>query len=129
MIPPHLDLVFIGIGLLSVVVGLPMADRRVPPNRWYGVRIRETFADEHIWYEVNEQAGRDMVMLGLVVLVAAVALAGLLPPQTYATVNGLLLGGGAVALLVRSVRLARRMWRERGNGSGGAGGAGGAPAP
>ncbi len=115
MLPPRPDVVFIGIGLLSIVVGLPMADRRIPPNRWYGVRIRETFADEHIWYEVNAQAGRDFVVLGVLAILAAVALAGVLPLPAYTAATGLVLGTGAIVVLVRSVRLARRLWRERGD--------------
>lgn len=118
MPPLRPDVVFIAIGLLSFAVGLPMADRRIPPNRWYGVRIRETFADEHIWYEVNAQAGRGLALLGLVVLAAAVILAGVLPAPAYAGSVGGLLGGGAVLVLTRSVRLARRLWRERGDGPG-----------
>jgi SdpI/YhfL family protein len=117
MLPPRPDLVFIGIGIVSIAVGLPMADRRIPPNRWYGVRIRETFADEHIWYEVNARAGRDFALLGVLAVAAAVALAGVLPPAAYATSIGLGFGAGAIVVLVRSVRLARRMWRERGDGS------------
>ena len=116
MVPPRPDVVFIGIGILSLAAGLPMADRRVPPNRWYGVRIRETFADEHIWYEVNAQAGRDLALLGLAVLAAAVGLAGVLPPPAYAGCLGGLLAAGAILMLARSVRLARRLWREREGG-------------
>ncbi len=117
---PRPDVVFIAIGVLSIAAGLPMADRRVPPNRWYGVRIRETFADERIWYEVNAQAGRDFVLLGLADLIVAIGLAGALAPPAYAAVTGLLLGAGAIVVLARSVRLARRLWRERGGGDAGA---------
>jgi protein-S-isoprenylcysteine O-methyltransferase Ste14 len=120
LLPPRPDLVFIGIGIVSIAVGLPMADRRIKPNHWYGVRIRETFADERIWYEVNAQAGRDLVLLGVLAVVAAVTLSGVLPPPAYAAGVGLGLGAGAMLMLVRSVRLARRMWRERGDGRAGA---------
>jgi hypothetical protein len=33
------ETVGVAIGLLSSVVGLPLARRRVPPNRWYGLRL------------------------------------------------------------------------------------------
>jgi len=107
---------FVGIALLSIAVGLPLADRRIPPNRWYGVRIRSTFADEHIWYEVNAQAGRDFTLLGVACLVLALGLRVLLVRVQYVAACGLLLGGGSVVCLVRSVRLAGRLWRERHGG-------------
>ncbi len=34
------------VGLLLIGLGWPMAARRVPPNRWYGLRVPATFADE-----------------------------------------------------------------------------------
>lgn len=42
--PP--TLVFPALGLLLAALGWPMATRRVPPNRWYGLRVPATFADE-----------------------------------------------------------------------------------
>lgn len=109
-------LVFAAIGALSIVTGLPMAGRRVPPNRWYGVRIRATFADEHVWYETNAQAGRELTLLGLVVLVLALGLEPALARTPHVALCGLVLGIGTIAVLARSVRLANRLWRERGGG-------------
>ncbi len=117
-----LQALFIIVGLAFFVVGLPLAGRRIRPNWWYGVRIRATLKDEAIWYEVNERAGRDMIVLGLVLLVLAFALPGLaeLPAAGYAAVCGLACGAGAIVMLLRSVRLANRLWRER-HGPGGPG--------
>ena len=58
------QILFSGIGVVSIVSGLPLARRRVRPNRWYGLRIPATFADEHVWYEANAACGRDLVLLG-----------------------------------------------------------------
>ena len=94
--------------VLSMAIGLPLADRRIAPNRWYGVRVRETFADEHIWYETNAQAGRDLVLLGLLFVVVALALAHVLPPAEYVMWCGPVFVLGALLTTVRSLRLARR---------------------
>ncbi len=125
MIPSRMTVqaLFILVGLVFFVVGLPLAGRRIRPNWWYGVRIRATLKDETIWYEVNERAGRDMMVLGLALLVLAFALPGLaaLPVAEYAAVCGAACGAGSIVMLVRSVRLATRLWRER-HGPGGPGG-------
>ncbi len=118
MIPPRPEIIFVAIGIVSIAAGLPLAGRRIRPNHWYGVRIRETFGDEHIWYEVNAQAGRDLVVLGVVDLVVALALPTGLPPARYAGWAGALFGAGALIVLIRSVALARRLWRERGSNPG-----------
>ena len=82
------QLLFVLLGILLVALGWPMAARRVRPNRWYGLRVPATFADEQVWYDSNAVAGRDMMALGAVVVAAALALPWLrgLPEGTYAVV-------------------------------------------
>jgi len=65
------QIAFAGIGPFSVVVGGPIASRPVRPNRWYGLRIRGTPADEPVWYEANAATGRDLILPGSVLLLAA----------------------------------------------------------
>ncbi len=117
MIPSRMPLqaLFIVVGVAFFVVGLPLAGRRIRPNWWYGVRIRQTLRDESIWYDVNERAGRDMSVLGLALVVLAFVLPGLaeLPAAEYAVAWAATCGAGAIVMLVRSVRLANRLWRER----------------
>ena len=113
MSPPRPESVFVGIGILSIAIGLPLADRRIPPNRWYGVRLRETFADRHVWYETNAQAGRDLMLLGALFVVLALGLADVLPTARFVMWCGPVFVLGALLITVRSLRLARRLWRER----------------
>jgi len=64
---PHT--VLLGTSMLLIAFALPLWFRRVPPNRWYGVRTRATLADEQRWYDVNERSGRDLLVAGVVLLV------------------------------------------------------------
>ena len=110
------EYVFIGIGIVSIVVGLPLADRRIPPNRWYGVRIRATFADRDVWYEANARAGRDLAVLGaLFVALTLVLMDRVSEPQLVLWCGPLFVVATLVAM-ARSARLANRLWRERGGG-------------
>ncbi len=106
---------FVVIGLLSIVTGLPLARRRVPPNRWYGIRLPATFADEYVWYETNAAGGRDLMVLGIIVVGVAV-----IPPQLatlsaaqYAGLSAGVFVVGSSAMVVRAWRLANRLLRER----------------
>ena len=49
-------------GPLLVLLALPLWGRRVPPNRFYGVRTRRTLSDEAVWYDVNARSGRDLAL-------------------------------------------------------------------
>ena len=107
-------LLFPTLGLLFTVLGWPLANRRVQPNRWYGLRVPATFADRRVWYDANELTGRDMMGLGVVVLLVALLLPVLirLPEGVYTGVCAAVLGLGSLVLSVRGWRAANRMLRE-----------------
>lgn len=101
------------LGLLNLVVGWPLARRRVPPNRWYGVRIPATLTDPAVWYEANAVCGEGFVRLGIVLLTVSLALLFLpaLPELGYVLICSLLLVVGSLRVVLRSVRLAGRLRR------------------
>ena len=68
-------------GALFVVLGLPLAAGRIPPNRFYGFRTAATRAEPAVWYAVNRVTGIDLVAGGLVLLVAGYVL----PPRSLVT--------------------------------------------
>jgi hypothetical protein len=109
------QLVFSGIGLLSILVGAPLAVRRVPRNRWYGLRIPATFADEEVWYEANAAMGRDLIVLGGVELLVVLALPrmGLGSRPVYGAVCATVFATGSLVATMRGWRLANRLLRER----------------
>jgi hypothetical protein len=98
------------VGLLLAVLSLPLVFRMIPPNRWYGFRVRRTLENEEVWYAVNEYSGGWLFSVGVLVAVATVALYFLpgLTDDLYAmTMTGILIVGNAVAL-VQSFRF---LWR------------------
>ena len=103
------------VGLLLILLGWPMAARRVPPNAWYGLRVPATFADEKVWYDANAVAGRDMMILGAVIVTVALVLPRRvgLSNSTYAGACAGVLLVGTLSMTVRGWRAANRMLRER----------------
>jgi uncharacterized membrane protein len=95
-------------GVAIAVAGLPLMLRRVPPNRWYGIRLPATLADERLWYAVNERSGRDLLVVGATVALLAVGapylLSGWWPELRALPV--------AVALIVGLVLVTRRATRH-----------------
>ena len=116
------QLLFPLLGLVLIMLGWPLAARRVRPNRWYGLRVPATFADETVWYDANAVTGRDMVGLGILVLSIALVLPhlGELRRETYAGVCAGVLGLGSLLLAGRGWRLANRLLRQRHPGDGAA---------
>lgn len=69
-----LFLLFLLSGALCIVLAIPLIRRRVPPNRIYGLRVRATLCDPAVWYEANARSGRDLLWLGLALMLLALAL-------------------------------------------------------
>jgi uncharacterized membrane protein len=65
---------FVALGILLVGLSIPLIQRWVKPNYFYGVRTAKTLSNERIWYEANAYAGRLLLRAGIVLVVAAIAL-------------------------------------------------------
>jgi uncharacterized membrane protein len=110
-----LVILFTAAGALIVCLALPLIQRRVKPNYLYGLRVPATFADEWVWYEANAASGRDLLVLG-VALIAAALILPLAPGislVSYALTVGGLLGSGAIGFAIIGWQRANRLLRLR----------------
>ena len=102
-------------GLVLIGAGLPLMRRRVPPNRLYGVRFPSTLADERVWYSVNERSGRDLLVVGVTVVLVALAAPLALPrwpAELRALLVALVLVVGLAAVTVRAIRYVKHSTRD-----------------
>ena len=69
-------------GAVFLALGFPLAGGKVRPNRWYGYRTRSTLEREDVWYAVNTQSGRHLMVIGALLIVCGLAgLAALHDPR------------------------------------------------
>jgi uncharacterized membrane protein len=68
---------FILIGALFVVLGIPLKQGRIPPNYFYGFRTPRTLRDEKVWYPANRVLGIDMIRGGVVIVAGALVMLAL----------------------------------------------------
>ncbi len=109
-------IVSVALGLLFIGVAIPLTQRRVPPNPLYGLRVPATLADETVWYEANAQAGKDMLRVGVLVIVVG---AGLyfapLPFGIKVVVWFLVIEVGVMGMVIHSWRFANQLLKRRQN--------------
>jgi uncharacterized membrane protein len=60
------------VGFLFIGMGIPLILEKVPPNRWYGLRVAKTLSSERIWYPANRVAGYDLLLVGIAIATNAV---------------------------------------------------------
>jgi hypothetical protein len=61
-----LKFMFVFSDLLLTVLAVPMRMRKIPPNGWYGSRVKKTMENHDIWYPVNAYSGKWLLAVGLV---------------------------------------------------------------
>ena len=61
-------------GLLMMGVSIPLIQRKVRPNPWYGMRTRKTLSHPDIWYPANEYCGVMLLIAGGLMAASAVLL-------------------------------------------------------
>lgn len=98
-------------GLLLTALSLPMIFRKIPPDYWYGFRVKATLENEEVWYPANEYAGKRLFWVG----VATVGL--FLMPIGDVDVYALAVGGivmfGLLVAVVQSVLYLRDLTKMR----------------
>ena len=101
---PQPFLFLIGLSVLCIVGGLPLAMNLIPPNPISGVKVRKAQSDKRIWYLVNSYCGKGLVLTGVVTIVCAVVLRlTAMPPATYGAICVLVLAGGLVLWVVATL--------------------------
>jgi uncharacterized membrane protein len=90
----YIPFMYIFGGLLLVAVSVPMINRRIGRNGFYGFRTPKTLSDDRIWYDANEYAGRQLFAAGLITSVGSTILT--LIPQLDALVRIL----GCLAVMI-----------------------------
>jgi uncharacterized membrane protein len=105
---------FVAVGALMVALAIPLIRRRVGPNSLVGLRVSATFADEQVWYEANARSGRDLLWLGVLLILLALALPLLgVRDDEYVLTWIVAAVVGALAMGIRGWRYANRLRRER----------------
>lgn len=61
-----LRMLFIGLPALMFALGIPLALKSVPPNRFYGFRTATAFSSSDAWYQLNFATGLALVAAGVV---------------------------------------------------------------
>jgi len=101
-----LTLFYIGMGVLLSVISIPLIQRRIKPNPFYGFRVPKAYKNEAIWYEINAYSGKRLFLAGIVVVVAAVlfALVPNLTVDVYSTLISIILAIAITIALLQSFR-------------------------
>ena len=103
--------IVVGAAIVTGLVAVPLALRKVPRNRLYGIRTRRTLADDAVWYETNAFGGRCLLVASAVTLVVVAVLPAMPLPGGARTPLGL--AALVVPSLVAAILAVRHAGRHR----------------
>ena len=52
----------IGSAILFILLSIPLINRKVKMNNFYGVRIRKSFESDENWYKINAYGGKQLAI-------------------------------------------------------------------
>jgi uncharacterized membrane protein len=101
----------LGISVVLILVAIPLALGKVPPNVVYGFRTRATLSSEEIWYDANAYFGRRLIVACLCGMLAAWALYVLkpFPPDVFLPVSLVVLVAPTLVAAVATARYVRTL--------------------
>ena len=67
-------ILYVGGGALMAAMAVPLIQKRIPPNPWYGFRVRQTLENREVWYAANAHAGVRLFWAGVAIIIASAAL-------------------------------------------------------
>lgn len=99
-------LLSLGSGTLLAALSIPLIRGLVPPNGWYGFRVRRTLENPAVWYPANRYSGWLLLAFGLVLSLVATGLSWLpgIGVETYAWCNLAVVVVGLGLVVVLSFR-------------------------
>jgi uncharacterized membrane protein len=95
-------------GVLLFAVGIALVLKLVPPNSLVGVCTPKTRSSRDVWYTANRSAGINLVIAGLAIVVAVLAVPRLMPDYSE---GARVLIIGAIVLFVIGIMLTRILWQ------------------
>lgn len=60
--------------LIFVGISIPLVNRNIAPNKFYGIRIDKAFESDALWYDVNEYGGWAMIVAATIILLGNILL-------------------------------------------------------
>jgi uncharacterized membrane protein len=108
-------IIYVTGGLILALISLPLIYGKIKPNSLYGFRIPATLEDPELWYPVNQFAAKRLLIVGLVMIAAAIGLyfwSGISVDAYAYAFLGIFLAAFTI-VIIQCVRYLRRLQSEQ----------------
>ena len=70
LLPTHelLGILNIGVGVIYIGLSLPLAFKKVGPNKYYGFRFKKSYMSEDLWFKINLYGAKCLIGWAVVVI-------------------------------------------------------------
>jgi hypothetical protein len=67
-----LGLTNIFVAILIIGISIPLVMRKIPMNRFYGVRFKKSFESDENWYKINHYGGKQLIAWSIPLLIIGI---------------------------------------------------------
>lgn len=61
------------VGVLIIAISVPLVQKRIAMNDWYGIRFKKSFASDDNWYKINAYGGKQLIVWSVLLIAFGVA--------------------------------------------------------
>ena len=102
---------YLGMGLVLLLLSIPLLQGKIKRNYWYGFRLPSVFRSEEVWLEVNRYGAKGLLASAVIFLIAAVGLyfwPGI-TLDVYALICALIFAVSLTVTIIRTMRYNRSL--------------------
>jgi uncharacterized membrane protein len=112
MIETALIIIFLIVGIVEIILGLPLLYGKVKTNWIYGFRVKKTLEDKEIWLKANKYSGRDITIAGMIAIIFSLFLMiskDSFDINTIGFLGGFVLYSSVIIVLVRGLLYIKKL--------------------
>ena len=94
-------------GILIIAVSIPLVFNKIPPNHFYGFRLKKAFESKQNWYAINHYGAKVLIVWSCIMIAAGEMVSRMEAASPFAEIAPLVVC--MAAAIGQTVRFARQL--------------------
>jgi hypothetical protein len=89
------------VGFVTIALCIPLLKDKIAMNRWYGIRLKQSFESSENWYRINRYGAQRMILWSVIIVI--IGILTLFVPINSKEIRQILISCALVLLVIPTV--------------------------